>query len=204
MLRGRCGARRDLVERPLRRRKRDIGVAIWWRLFSAVERLDLARGIPPQCLKERYCFLHWPTEVMRRILAPCRICTQPQRWVAGVWSYASRTFHDVCERHAEETSYCIRDLGSSYGSTQWRIMNVSSSGLHHGNTCACSPDPSQTLKSGLSFPHLAHLQLQMQIPTVLANGLEVLLIGSIRVRLILGKEVNSGNARQTRDRGEIA
>jgi hypothetical protein len=93
-------------------------------------------------------------------------------------------------------------------------MNVSSSGLHHGNTCACSPDPSQTLNSGDSVPHLAHLQLQTQIPTVLANGLEVLFIGSIRARLILGKRstlemldrpvIIGGRSRTSLDEREIS
>jgi hypothetical protein len=51
-LRGRCGARRDFVERRLKRRKRDSSDDIWWRLLSTVVILSLARGIPPQCLKE--------------------------------------------------------------------------------------------------------------------------------------------------------
>jgi hypothetical protein len=112
---------------------------------------------------------------------------------------STMSVRDMQKRHRIAPEILTRRTGAHSGGHECFSIWL------HGNTCACPPDPSQTLESGLSFPHLAHLQLQTQIPTVLANGLEVLLIGSIRGPTAdTRKEVNSGNAPQTRDGGVIA
>jgi len=128
--RGRCGATRDCAETRGK-------VILVGRLLSTVVILSLARGIPRNVLRNNAAACIGQRILLRKILAPCHICTQPQCWLAGVWSCAlgrsTMSVRDMQKIHRIALEALVRRTRAHSSSESWTFLHLGFALQHLGH-----------------------------------------------------------------------